>query len=411
MKKSLMFVTGLVCLFAPLVLKAQQQPQPPAVVSPEVTSERRVTFRILAPNAQKVELRTPGDIPGIGGRGGTPLQFVKNAEGVWEATTNAIPAGAYRYVFAVDGVTVADSRNPVTSQTNTTVYSLAVVPGSDVFDTKNVPHGAVASVYYNSTTLGGLRRAHVYTPPGYEAGRDRSPVFYLLHGAGDVDDSWTSVGRAGFILDNLIASGKAKPMIVVMPAGHVNGAGAAIGAPPQAPPAAGAPARPDPFVGDFVNDLMPFVEKTYRVQTDRASRAIAGLSMGGSQTLNIAIPHLDKFAYVGVFSSGILGGGGRGRGAAPAAGTPEPPFGEAWEKANLASLDNAATKKGLRVLWFSTGKEDGLIGTTRNTVDLLKKHGFAPVFLESEGGHTWLNWRDYLSQFAPQLFQASKSTF
>jgi enterochelin esterase family protein len=411
MKKSLMFVTGLVCLFAPLVLKAQQQPQPPAVVSPEVTSERRVTFRILAPNAQKVELRTPGDIPGIGGRGGTPLQFVKNAEGVWEATTNAIPAGAYRYVFAVDGVTVADSRNPVTSQTNTTVYSLAVVPGSDVFDTKDVPHGAVASVYYNSTTLGGLRRAHVYTPPGYEAGRDRSPVFYLLHGAGDVDDSWTSVGRAGFILDNLIASGKAKPMIVVMPAGHVNGAGAAIGAPPQAPPAAGAPARPDPFVGDFVNDLMPFVEKTYRVQTDRASRAIAGLSMGGSQTLNIAIPHLDKFAYVGVFSSGILGGGGRGRGAAPAAGTPEPPFGEAWEKANLASLDNAATKKGLRVLWFSTGKEDGLIGTTRNTVDLLKKHGFAPVFLESEGGHTWLNWRDYLSQFAPQLFQASKSTF
>jgi enterochelin esterase family protein len=411
MKKSLMFVTGLVCLFAPLVLKAQQQPQPPAVVSPEVTSERRVTFRILAPNAQKVELRTPGDIPGIGGRGGTPLQFVKNAEGVWEATTNAIPAGAYRYVFAVDGVTVADSRNPVTSQTNTTVYSLAVVPGSDVFDTKNVPHGAVASVYYNSTTLGGLRRAHVYTPPGYEAGRDRYPVFYLLHGAGDVDDSWTSVGRAGFILDNLIASGKAKPMIVVMPAGHVNGAGAAIGAPPQAPPAAGAPARPDPFVGDFVNDLMPFVEKTYRVQTDRASRAIAGLSMGGSQTLNIAIPHLDKFAYVGVFSSGILGGGGRGRGAAPAAGTPEPPFGEAWEKANLASLDNAATKKGLRVLWFSTGKEDGLIGTTRNTVDLLKKHGFAPVFLESEGGHTWLNWRDYLSQFAPQLFQASKSTF
>jgi enterochelin esterase family protein len=411
MKKSLMFVTGLVCLFAPLVLKAQQQPQPPAVVSPEVTSERRVTFRILAPNAQKVELRTPGDIPGIGGRGGTPLQFVKNAEGVWEATTNAIPAGAYRYVFAVDGVTVADSRNPVTSQTNTTVYSLAVVPGSDVFDTKNVPHGAVASVYYNSTTLGGLRRAHVYTPPGYEAGRDRYPVFYLLHGAGDVDDSWTSVGRAGFILDNLIASGKAKPMIVVMPAGHVNGAGAAIGAPPQAPPAAGAPARPDPFVGDFVNDLMPFVEKTYRVQTDRASRAIAGLSMWGSQTLNIAIPHLDKFAYVGVFSSGILGGGGRGRGAAPAAGTPEPPFGEAWEKANLASLDNAATKKGLRVLWFSTGKEDGLIGTTRNTVDLLKKHGFAPVFLESEGGHTWLNWRDYLSQFAPQLFQASKSTF
>jgi len=411
MRKSLVFAVSATCLIAPLVLVAQQ-PQAPAVVSPQVNAERQVTFRILAPNAQKVELRSPGDIPGIGGRGGTPLQFAKNADGVWEATTNAIPAGAYRYVFAVDGVIVADSRNPVTSQTNTTIYSLAVVPGSDVFDTRNVPHGAVASVHYNSSSLGGIRRAHVYTPPGYEAGRDKYPVFYLLHGAGDVDDSWTSVGRAGFILDNLIASGKAKPMIVVMPAGHVNGAGAALGAPPQTPPAAntaGTP-RPDPFVTDFVNDLMPFVEKSYRVQTDRQSRAIAGLSMGGGQTLNIAIPHLEKFAYVGVFSSGVFGGG-RGRGAAPAANTPaqpEPPFGEAWEKQNLTALDNASARKGLRVLWFSTGKEDGLIGTTRNTVDLLKKHGFNPVFVESEGGHTWLNWRDYLTVFAPQLFQSGK---
>ena len=205
MRKCLVFVVGAACAIAPLVLNAQQPPQAPAVVSPQVNAERQVTFRILAPNAQKVELRSPGDIPGIGGRGGTPLQFVKNADGIWEATTSAIPAGAYRYVFVVDGVTVADSRNPVTSQTNTTIYSLAVVPGSDVFDTRNVPHGAVASVHYNSSSLGGIRRAHVYTPPGYEAGRDKYPVFYLLHGAGDVDDSWSSVGRAGFILDNLIA--------------------------------------------------------------------------------------------------------------------------------------------------------------------------------------------------------------
>src|SRR6478672_11895917 len=130
MRKPLLFLTGLVCLVAPLALKAQQQPQAPTVVSPEVNGERRATFRILAPNAQKVELRSPGDIPGIGGRGGSPLQFVKNGEGVWEATTNAIPAGAYRYVFVVDGVAVADSRNPLTSQTNTTVFSLALVPGS-----------------------------------------------------------------------------------------------------------------------------------------------------------------------------------------------------------------------------------------------------------------------------------------
>lgn len=413
MRRLFVFLVGAGCAIAPLALVAQQ-PQGPAVVSPDVQADRRVTFRILAPNAQKVELRTPGDIPGIGGRGGTPLQFTKSSEGVWEATTAAIPAGAYRYTFVVDGVTVADSRNPVTSQTNSTVYSLAVVPGSDVFDTKNVPHGALAEVYYNSASLGGIRRAHVYTPPGYEAGTIKYPVFYLLHGAGDVDDSWSSVGRAGFILDNLIASGKAKPMIVVMPAGHVNGAGKALGSPTPAPATAApviTPAgQPDPFGQDFVNDLMPYVEKHYRVLTDRQSRAIAGLSMGGAQTLNIAIPRLEKFAYIGVFSSGILGGG---RGAAPGAPpptTPPPPFGEAWEKANLAALDNAAAKRGLRLFWFSTGKDDGLIGTTRNTVDLFKKHGFAPVYLESEGGHTWLNWRDYLSQFAPQLFQSQKST-
>ena len=250
---------------------------------------------------------------------------------------------------------------------------------------------------------------HVYTPPGYEAGRDKYPVLYLLHGAGDVDDSWSSVGRAGFIIDNLIAANKARPMIVVMPAGHVNGAGAALGSQVPEPAVQGMPgigSGPDPFARDFLADVMPYIEKNYRVLTDRQNRAIAGLSMGGNQTLNIAIPHLDKFAYIGVFSSGIISGAGRGRGAAPA--IPAAPFGEAWEKQNLAALDNAALKRDLRLLWFSTGKDDGLIDTTRSTVALLKKHGFAPVFIESEGAHTWLNWRDYLSRFAPQLFQAKR---
>jgi enterochelin esterase-like enzyme len=386
--------------------------QVPAVISPEVGPDRRVVFRVFAPDAQKIELRSPGDIPGVSGRGVAPPQLTKNAEGVWETTLGPLPAGAYRYVFVVNDLTVVDSRNPVTSQTNTTVYSLAVVPGSDVFDTKNVPHGAVAAVHYYSTALGGIRRMHVYTPPGYETSRERYPVFYLLHGAGDVDDSWSSIGRAGFILDNLIAAGKAKPMIVVMPAGHVNGAGAAVGG--QVPAAAvqgmpGIGAGPDPFARDFLTDLLPYVEKNYRTLTDRQSRAIAGLSMGGNQTLNIAIPHLEKFAYIGVFSSGIISGT---RGAAPPAGTgtPAAPFGEAWEKQNMAALDNAATKRDLRLLWFSTGKDDGLIATTRSTVELLKKHGFNPVFIESPGAHTWLNWRDYLAQFAPQLFQGRRSS-
>jgi enterochelin esterase-like enzyme len=413
LRRLLLGAVAIGVLIAPL---AAQPPAPgrggaaaaaPAVVSPDVGADRRVTFRVLAPTATTVELRSPGDIPGVGGRGVAPPQLTRDADGVWERTVGPLPAGAYRYVFTVNGVTVVDSRNPMTSQTNTTVYSLAVVPGSDVFDTKNVPHGAVAAVHYNSTALGGIRRMHVYTPPGYETSRDRYPVFYLLHGAGDVDESWSSVGRAGFILDNLIAANKAKPMIVVMPAGHVNGAGAALGGQVPAAAAQGMPgigAGPDPFASDFVNDLTPYIEKNYRVLTDRQSRAIAGLSMGGNQTLNIAMAHLDRFAYIGVFSSGVISGG---------RGAPAPenvPFGEAWEKANLAGLDNAAAKRGLNLLWFSTGKDDGLITTTRNTVELLKKHGFKPVFIESEGAHTWLNWRDYLAAFAPQLFQPQRSS-
>jgi enterochelin esterase-like enzyme len=368
------------------------QPQPPAFASPEILPDRRIAFRLYAPDATSVTLRG-GDIPAPAR---ADLKFVKADNGVWEATTGVVEPGAYRYVFVVNGVGAIDPRNTAISESNTTTWSVATVPGSDVMDTRNVPHGAVAAVYYQSSALGRTRRMHVYTPPGYEAGKDRYPVFYLLHGAGDCDDSWTSVGRANFIVDNLIASGKAKPMIVVMPAGHTNAGGGGRGAAP-----AGGPPPRDEFLDDFVTDVMPYVEKNYRVVADRAHRAIAGLSMGGSQTLNIAIPNLEKFTYVGVYSSGLLGGG---RGAAPAAGTAAPLFGAAWERTNLAALDNATTKKGLKLLWFATGADDSLLPTTKSTVDLLKKHGFAPAFKESPGGHTWLNWRSYLIEFVPQLF-------
>ena len=195
------------------------------------------------------------------------------------------------------------------------------------------------------------------------------PVFYLLHGAGDSDDAWSSVGRAGFILDNLIAAGKAKPMIVVMPAGHTRAV--PFGGPP--PPPVAPPA--DEFEQEFLKDIMPSVEKNYRVLADRKHRAIAGLSMGGGQTLNLAIPHQDKFAYVGVFSSGLFGAF-----PIPAARVTRSPLTASarspWEEQHLAELDNADWKKGLKLLWFSTGKDDFLLQTTRSTVDLLKKHGF-----------------------------------
>jgi enterochelin esterase-like enzyme len=355
-------------------------PQGPVVVSPEVTAEKKVIFRILAPNAQAVKVMG-GDIPG--NNGGAPM--TKGENGVWEATLTP-PPGAYRYNFNVDGVATVDPRNSSISESNTNVWSLVYVPGTEWMDSNRVPHGAVASVTYWSESLKRDRRMHVYTPPGYETSQAKYPVFYLLHGAGDNDDAWTSVGRAGFILDNLIAAKKAKPMVVVMPAGHTQ---RTMG---------GGRGATDEFGQDFLNDVMPYAEAHYRVYTDKAHRAIAGLSMGGNQTLNAAIPHLDKFAYIGVYSSGLIGSYARAGAAAPA------PTGPSWEEQHTAELDNAAGKKGLKLVWFATGVDDGLMPTTKGTVEMLKKHGFSPVMKESPGGHTWINWREYLNEFAPQLF-------
>jgi enterochelin esterase family protein len=366
-------------------------PQGPVVVSPEVQADRHVTFRILAPNAQAVKL-TGSDIPG----NQQAAALTKGENGVWEVTLGPIDPGAYRYNFNVDGVATIDPRNPTISESNNNVWSMIYVPGAEFMDTREVPHGAVASVNYYSSVLKKWRRMHVYTPAGYEMGSGKFPVFYLLHGAGDCDEAWTSVGRAGFILDNLIAAKKAKPMVIVMPAGHTSQTFGGRGA-------GRAPGAPDPFVEEFLTDIQPYAESHYRVYTDKGHRAIAGLSMGGNQTLNIAIPHLDKFAYVGVYSSGLLGSGpGRGGAAATA---PTPPTGPTWEEQHKADLDNLAARKGLKLLWFSTGVDDGLIATTKATVEMLKKHGFEPVFKESPGAHTWINWRNYLNEFAPQLFQ------
>ena len=280
-------------------------PPAPQVTSPELLADRRVTFRILAPQAQAIRLAA-GDIPGVG----QTTQLTKGENGVWAVTIGPVNPGTYRYNFNVDGVSTIDPRSPFTSESNNNVWSLLHVPGSDFADTKNVPHGAVAAVHYYSTALGTFRRMHIYTPPGYERSNGKYPVFYLLHGAGDSDDSWSSVGRAGFILDNLIAAQKAKPMIVVMPAGHIRRGAAA--------PGAVARTATEEFVKDFVDDVMPYVEKNYRVLTDRGKTAIAGLSMGGNHALQVGIPHLNRFAYIGVYSSGLLGafpglGGGRRR--------------------------------------------------------------------------------------------------
>lgn len=362
---------------------AQARPQqPPQFTSPEVSADRRLTLRIYAPKAESVQLGSSGDIPGVGW--GQAKTMEKGTNGVWELTVGPLEPGAYRYSFTVDGLTVVDPRNPKTSESNENTWSLVQVPGADWQDTKDVPHGAVSEVTYWSSTLKRFRRLHVYTPPGYEAGEGRFPIFYLLHGAFDSDDSWSSVGRAGSIFDNLIAAGKAKPMVVVMPHGHTG------------PFRFGMPLGGE-FEVEFVADIMPQMEKRYRVIADRAHRAMAGLSMGGAHTINIGIPHLADFAYLGVYSSGIFGivGGPGGN---------QPP-GPSFEERNRAILDDAKLKEGLKLFWFATGKDDFLVETSRATVAMFKKHQFDVIYKEGTGGHTWDNWRAYLNEFTPLLFR------
>jgi enterochelin esterase family protein len=379
-----MVVVGaaLAALVAPGVARAQQGQRPQPVISPEVKEAGEVVFRLRAPEAKAVRLDA-GDIPGLNG---DAAKLTKGEDGVWTLSKTSLPPGAYRYVFNVDGVRTVDPGNPATSESNDTTWSLVVVPGSEWFDTKDVPHGALAEVTYASTVLGRPRRMHVYTPPGYENGTEAYPVFYLLHGASDSDDSWSSVGRAAVILDNLIAAGKAKPMLVVMPHGHTRRMGMGL-------PAGVDRARiMTEFTDEFAADIRPYVESHYRVKTDRASRAVAGLSMGGAQTLEIVGNKLGDFGAFGVFSSGVFG-------------IDRSPDGSPWETSHAQVLDDASLKSGLSLVWFATGKDDFLLETSRKTVEMLKKHGFDVKYEETEGGHTWLNWRDYLVTFAPMLFQ------
>ena len=390
----------IVCSFLLTSFAIAQPPAPgPVVVSPEVSADRKITFRLLAPDAKTVTLNA-GDIPKAAAE---PAVFAKDDQGVWTATTGALEPGAYRYTFKVDGIATVDPRNPATTESLSNAWSLSLVPGNEMMDTRDVPHGAVEVVTYHSSALSIPRRLHVYTPPGYGTNKSMYPVFYLLHGSGDSDDAWTSVGRAGFIFDNLIAAKKMVPMVVVMPAGHT----------PRSVQTAMQEKGKDAFIEDFVTDVIPYVQKNYRIYTDRPHTAMAGLSMGGGQTLNIGFSHLDRFAYLGVFSSGIFGPR-----RAPGATAPPPPPAERpaittpppeWEQQRAAMLDNPKLKPGLKVLWFATGVDDRLMANTKGTVEMLKNHGFTPMMKETPGGHTWLNWRDYLIEFTPLLFQKPKS--
>jgi len=341
------------------------------LTSPSIGADGRVTFQLFAPKATEVFLRTEGPAPFAN----QPL--TRGDSGVWRLTAQ-VPADLYIYWYDVDGVTVADPHNNRPRVNMSTVRSLLEVPGSasEFFAERPVPHGQVAAIHYQSKALGVPRRMHVYTPPGYATSTQRYPVLYLLHGAGDNDQSWLMAGRANFILDNLIAAGKAKPMIVVMPAGHTP------------PPATGAPS-PDAFARDLLGDVIPYVEHNYRVLPGREQHAIAGLSMGGQQTLNIGLPNLDRFSQLGVFSSGWFGAEGAAN----------------FAKNNEALLSDPKVNDRIRLFWFATGKDDFVLPSTKAALALLDQHKIRYSYKETEGGHTWPNWRAYLNEFAPLLFR------
>jgi enterochelin esterase-like enzyme len=344
------------------------------IVSPEVHADGRVTFRLFAPQAQEVLFS------GALGVEPAPRQaMTKDEQGIWSITVGPLEPCTGNYQFVVDGVPVIDPRNPAIKPAfRGAGSSLFLVPANPpaIWEPRSVPHGSVHMHWYRSPANDELRRFHVYTPPGYETGKGRFPVLYLLHGAGDTDAEWVTVGRTNIVLDNLIAERKARPMIVVMPMGHISVRGEQ-----RAPLGAGAA-----FEKDLIEGVIPAAEKLYRVAGKREQRSLAGLSMGGAQTLHVGLRNLDRFSHLGVFSMGIRGND--------------------FEKTHAAVLGDAEkTNKALRLFWIACGEKDFLWESALKLEAGLKAHNIRHTFVKTPGGHVWMNWVKYLAEFTPLLFQ------
>jgi enterochelin esterase-like enzyme len=367
---------------------------PARIASPELMPDGKVTFRLYSKDASKVT------VAGEWQSGLNAVEtLVKNDTGLFTLTVGPLKPELYGYTFAVDGVKTIDPNNVQVRRDGFNYQSFFIIPGaeSDLYFQKNgVPHGTVNKVWYKSEVLGMDRRVYVYTPAGYEGGKEKYPVFYLLHGAGGDEDAWTNMGRTAQIMDNLIAQGKAKPMIVVMTNGNANQAGAQNEVPPiqvqgdQSVPSYTRLAGK--FEEHMVRDVVPFIEKNYRTLNDKDNRAIAGLSMGGAHTQTITNNNPGMFSYIGVYSMGIMNMGPQNQ---------DPAKLEQERNAKLETLKNS----GYKLYWIGCGKDDFVyksVVTLRSTLD---KVGLKYVYRESTGGHTWANWRIYLSEFAPQLFR------
>jgi enterochelin esterase-like enzyme len=344
--------------------------------SPEIASDRRVTFRLRAPAAGEVSLS--GEFQR------DAKSLVKGADGVWSVTVGPLEPEIYAYNFTIDGVRTIDPGNPhvKTGSTPSTISSLLEVPGDHAafYDGQPVPHGEIRTHWYESNSLHTLRRLTVYTPAGYDRNApSQYPVLYLFHGANADETAWTRLGRVNLILDNLIAQGKVKPLLVVMPFGY--------GVAPGSPAPAGSSNTAE-FERDLLGDVIPFIDARYRTYGDREHRAIAGLSMGGGESLEIGLNHLELFSYVGGFSAALR------------------PANFETAFARLVR-DAKSSNRQLHVLWFGCGTDDSLYASSQSFSKFLEKAAIEHTFYSSEGAHTWMVWRRYLKEFAPLLFGPS----
>jgi enterochelin esterase-like enzyme len=344
-----------------------------AIISPEVLADRRVTFRLAATNAQAVEVFADWMTAGKA----EPLK--KNGAGVWECTVGPLDPGIYVYHLIVDGLSMADPVNPRVKLRARTSASLLEVPGTPAEDWefRDVPHGKVEINFHKASALGNARReVWVYTPPGYDEDSSRRyPVLYLLHGSNDTPAGWTQVGRANFTMDNLLAEGKAREMILVTPFGHAQPFESRDGK------------NSELFENYLLKNVIPLIEAEYRVAGGRANRAIAGFSMGGGHAMRIGLNHLEMFSAIGLFSPGVP---------------------RDLEKGFAAVLTNTEkANEALDLLWIACGREDFLFQAAENLSATLKQRGIEHEYHPTEGAHTFNVWRRYFREFAPRLFQAA----
>jgi enterochelin esterase-like enzyme len=374
----------LAMLVLPL-LASTQPPRGPLVVSPQVHRDKKVTFRYLAPSAKDVKLS--------GQFLKAPIPMNRDSIGIWSVTTDPVKPDIYPYSFNVDGITVMDPANVNFFPNERFKGSLVDIPGDTplIHSLQDVPHGAVNYEYYPSVsgTTGSLV---VYTPPGYDKSPGKKyPVYYLISGTTDTEETWYKVGRTNLILDNLIAAGKAKPMIIVMPYGNMEARITAQKGGPKPPDpsnreSADAINRSRSFEMDLINNVIPYIEKTYRAIPDKDNRAIGGFSRGGGQTLRTAFGNMDKFSYICCYSAYLSNQ------------EMESAFKPIYEKADQ-------TNKQLKLLWISVGSEDFLYKPTIEFMDFLKAKKVNYKSLISDGGHTWMNTKKYLTETAQLLFQ------